>query len=64
MPSPKFCVFIEQLKIDKVQKPINSKKYVNLLQNSPISISSIQIHLSLAFRVCVLRGFANSMVRP
>jgi len=54
MPFPKFCVFMGQLKMDEVQKPINNKKYITLLENSPVGSSSIHTHSSLAFRECVL----------
>ena len=61
MPFPKFCVFMEQLKMDEVQKQINNKKYVTLLENWPVVSSSIHIHSSLAFRECVLEV---SEIRP
>jgi len=54
MPFPEFCVFMEQLEMEKVQRPINNKKYVTLLENSLIGSSSIHIHSSLAFRECVV----------
>ena len=64
MHFPKFCVFIEQLKMDKVQIPINGKKYVTLLEKPPISSSNIHIHLSLAFRECVLGVSQIECFRP
>lgn len=54
MSFQKFCVFMEQLKMNEVQKPINSKKNITLLENSAIGSNSIHIHSFLAFRECVL----------